>query len=151
MADHDTFPGKATERISINVLGVHPIEYRCADVERAIGMMWDDGLTGPDLENARRQTREHFDQLRLIVIDVIPSSAELDWTHVSQPVAGVDRDNWQAPYAEERTDADRGRWAFFLHFVQPHVPLHTPAGELPLPADTPLPAELRWKRYEPPG
>lgn len=115
--------------MNIHVIGVHPIQYGAADLDDALEIMWGAGLAGRKLQEARSRTREHFENVRLIEIEVVPADAEIDWSSVAQPIPGVDESDWQVPYDEELLDAARGRWAFFLHFVHPDRPLLTPVGE----------------------
>jgi len=137
--------------MDLRVIGVHHYECSATDFDGALEIMWRSGLSGHELERARAQTREHFDGLRLIVIQVVPAETEIDWSCVSQPVQGVDRSNWQVPYDEELIDPLRGHWAFFLHFVDSGRALLTPVGERVLPSVTPLPEYLVKKKYDPPG
>ncbi len=137
--------------IDVKVIGVHRVEYSATDFAEALETMWGSGLTGHNLERARGRTREHFDGLRLIVIEVIPTKAEIDWSCVAQLLPEVDRGNWQVAYDEELIDPVRGRWAFFLHFVDSELPLLTPVGERVLPSVTPLPKYLVKMKYDPPG
>ncbi len=113
--------------MNIQVIGVHPIVYSAADLDEALEIMRGPDLAGQELQEARIRTREHFESLRLIEIEVVPADAEIDWSGVTQSIPGVDESNWQAPYDEELIDAERGRWAFFLHFIDPERPLLTPA------------------------
>jgi hypothetical protein len=107
-------------------------------------------LDGSDLEHARSQVTEHFDGLHLIEIEVAPSADELDWSGITQPVAGTPRSNWQVPYDEQALDDDGTRWIFFFHFLDFRQPLLTPCGPVPLPAVTPLPKELQAIEYSAP-
>lgn len=136
--------------IDIRVIGVHRVECSDEEFESAMELMWGSGLSGRDLERARKHTREQFDGLRLIEIEVSPADTKVDWSRVTQAIPGVDGSSWQVAYDEERLDAARGRWAFFLHYVQSEQPLMTPAGDRALPAVTPLPQHLAHKTYDTP-
>lgn len=137
--------------MDFKVIGVHRVECSATDFDETLEIMWGTGLTGHELVRARSRTREHFDGLRLIVIEVIPAEAEIDWSCVAQPLPGVARRNWQVPYEEELIDSVPGRWAFFVHFVDSGRPLLTPVGERVLPSITPTPEYLVKKKYYPPG
>ncbi len=135
----------------IRVIGVHRVEVSPGAFEEAVESMWGSDLEGADLERARDQTREHFDELRLIEIEVTPPGADVDWDRITQRVEGEPRANWQAPYDEQLIDEARGTWAFFLHNVDPDLPLLTQLGERPLPVATPLPSHLADVEYDLPG
>lgn len=135
----------------IRIVGVHEVRCSAKEFDRAVDTMWGGGLAGPSLEHARAETRKHFDSLRLIVIEVTPPDAAVEWSAFTQAIQGVDRRNWQAPYDEELIDAAHGRWAFFLHAVDPAAPLLTPLGNRALPSVSPPPRCCAHKMYEPPG
>lgn len=137
--------------MDIKVIGVHRIECSDAEFESALELMWGSELTGRELLRAQKYTREHFDGLRLIVIETEPVDADVDWFQLVQPDPDLDPSSWQVPYDEELVDPARGRWAFFLHYVDSDRPLNTPVGERALPSVTPLPAYLAHKKYDPPG
>lgn len=132
----------------IKVIGVHPVEVSPEAFEEAVESMWGSNLEGADLATARRHTRDHFDQLRLIEIEVSPPAAHVDWDSITQRVEGEPRANWQAPYDERLIDEARGRWTFFLHCVNPDQPLLTELGERTLPPATVAPDYLTELQYE---
>lgn len=132
----------------IKIISTHHLDPTPEQFNEALETMWGPDLRGDNLENARHETREHFDGLRLIVIETTPPDLDVDWGQITQQIPGVDPGNWQSPYDEELIDPARGRWAFFMHAVNPALPLTTPDGDLPLPAPTPLPSDLARKNYE---
>jgi hypothetical protein len=67
---------------------------------------------------------------------------------VTQKVPGTPREDWQAPYDEQKLDDLGTRWAFFFHFLDLKVPLTTTVGELILPEPTPMPKHLAEIKYE---
>lgn len=135
----------------VRVIGVHDVRCSAKDFDQAVEFMWGDELAGQALKDARAETRKHFDGLKLIVIEVTPPDAEVDWSEFTQPIKGLDSSSWQVPYDEELIDSARGRWAFFLHCVDPTTPLMTPVGNRVLPSVSPLPRYCASKAYEPPG
>ena len=134
----------------IRVLGVHQVVPTAEEIAEAVEIQWGDGLSGAALAEAERAVREHFAGLRLIEVQVEPPAAEVDWLEVTQPIAGVDRSDWQAPYDEQPVDEEGGRWAFFLHEVLFDAELSTPVGPRKLPAVTAIPTHLAGIRYEVP-
>ena len=42
------------------------------------------------------------------------------------------------------------RMSFYMHYLDLRLPLSTPAGELPLPSETPRPERLKFLKYVPP-
>jgi hypothetical protein len=72
---------------------------------------------------------------------------------ITQEVEGQPRESWQAPYDERELEPEgtsERRVAFFFHYLDLHRPLLSAAGDLALPAPSPLPARLQSIRYEPP-
>ncbi|MBK8914524.1 MAG: hypothetical protein IPM64_07960 [Phycisphaerales bacterium] len=133
--------------MEIRVVGVHPVPCSAEEFESAVEIMRGSDRTPEERVEDRERVRGHFDGLRLIVIEVAPPDAEIDWGAFTQSIPGKERQNWQAAYDEELVDPERGRWAFYLHYVRPDQPLLTQVGDLTLPAATPLPPELAWKQY----
>ena len=88
----------------------------------------------------------------------------------TQEVPDQPRSNWQVPYMEQILSADgakiiaddseawrkpelfRGdvRFVFFFHCLDLQRPLRTPFGEIPLPAESELPARLSMIQYQEP-
>lgn len=134
----------------ITIIGVHPVPISDREFDEAVEWMWGSGLSGAELERARHHTRQHFDGLRLIEIEVTPPDADVDWASITQPVAGQPRANWQAPYLEQAVDEARGAWAFYLHYLDFTQPLRTELGERSLPTTTPAPPHLAEMKYETP-
>jgi len=93
---------------------------------------------------------EHFAGLHIIEIEVTPSSDELDWSEITQRIAGAPRSNWQVPYDQRALNDDGTRWAFFFHYLDCQTPLLTPRGAARLPDVTPLPKYLQAIEYEAP-
>jgi len=89
---------------------------------------------------------------------------------ITQEVAGLSRENWQAPYAErlvsakgdtpitEEFEAESApelwsgevRLVFFFHYLDPTKPLITPFGTLSLPPPSDRPVRLSGIRYQAP-
>lgn len=134
----------------IRIVGVHPVPISEQEFDEAVEWMWGSDLHGRQLDEARANTRQHFDGLRLIEIEVTPPDAEVDWMSITQPNADLPCASWQVPYLEEVVDEMRGAWAFYLHYVNSARPLHTELGERLLPATTPAPPHLAGMKYETP-
>lgn len=109
------------------------------------------------------QADEHCHLVELLVHG---EGENLDVGSITQEVVGQPRSNWQVPYLEHVRDPDgqsgglaprspldvegKVRIAFFLHCVDPALPLLTPAGDLRLPAPTERPRRLDFIAYEAP-
>lgn len=79
---------------------------------------------------------------------------EVDWCLFTQVNPELDRSSWQVAYDEhllERLPDGRSRVVFFFHYLDFARPFLTPAGPLPRPAATPLPADLAHIEYEEPS
>jgi hypothetical protein len=97
---------------------------------------------------------------------VIDCRDKLDLCLFTQPVAGRDRSNWQAPYDEHFLDASGQlldekhpyeqpaigtfRLVFYFHYFDPGRPLEGPIGPIRLPAESTIPARLSFIHYFPP-
>lgn len=103
----------------------------------------------------------------LIEIAVSHCQTNLDICSITQAAEGQPRSNWQVPYDEcfldvagkqsicpvrsdEQPDVDQFRLAFFFHDLDLTRPLQTPAGNLDLLSETPLPDRLAFMHYEVP-
>jgi len=129
------------------IIGVHPFIPSVAVFDETLVALYGGDLDGFALEQAKSQVTEHFDGLHVVEIEFVPSADELDWSEITQPVAGTPRSNWQVPYDEQALDTDRTRWVFFFHFLDFRQPLMTPCGPVTLPAVTPLPNHLQGIEY----
>lgn len=118
---------------SLRIIGMHPIIPSADQFREAIEVMWGTGLTGVQVADAERCTREHFSSLFLLEVEIEPPDAEVDWSAITQPIDGQPPENWQVPWDERRIGEEGNRWAFYLHNVQPYRPLSTPIGECDLP------------------
>ncbi len=134
----------------IHVLSVHRVPVTDADFDEVLQSMCMDDEQTDDQQAALSATRAHFERLRLIVIQITPPHAPIDWNSITQPVPGRSRSDRQVPYDEEPIDEHGGLWAFFLHEVDTALPLLTPSGPRVLPPETPLPPSLAHKKYAPP-
>lgn len=130
---------------------MHPVIPTNEEFREAMDVMWGKGLEGRRLAEAKKRTREHFETLYLVEIELGPAGAGLDWSAITQPISGRPQDEWQVPFDEQPLDTEGKRWAFFLHFVDLHRPLKTPLGERTLPEPTPIPPHLQHVSYEVPG
>ena len=134
----------------ISILGVHPVEVSKEFFEDTLELQWGADLAGDALRQARDEVKAHFDSLYLIEVQVHPPNATIEWEKFTQKQADLPRSNRQVPYDEQAVDESRGRWGFFLHFVDPSQPLETPAGARALPPTTACPPHLGHLVYEPP-
>jgi hypothetical protein len=141
----------ATELRELRIRGVHPVLPSSEEFDEALEIQWGAGLEGTELERARQSVKEHFSGLFLIEIEIKPVDADFDWGEITQPIAGVDKSNWQVPFDEQPVDSVTGRWVFFLHFVDLTKPISTPLGDRLLPSPTPIPPHLASIKYEVPG
>jgi hypothetical protein len=137
------------ECASIRVVGLHPVVPTPEEFERARGIQWGNDLVGEEFENANCAVRAHFEGLHLIEIQVEPPDCIVDWSAITQPIAGKPSSEWQVPWDER--PLGNGRWAFFLHFVQLDKPLQTSSGIVQLPVPTPIPRHLERVQYDLPG
>ena len=80
-------------QLEISVIGVHLVTTSERGFEEAVALMWGAGLSGGELEMARRRTLEHFDGLRLIEVEISPPSAAFDWGDFTQAIPSVARSN----------------------------------------------------------
>jgi len=133
------------------ILGTHFVVPTPAEFNEALEIQWGVGLLGAELERARQMVKEHFSGLFLIEVEITPTDAEIDWSNVTQPIAGQDRSNWQVAYGETRVDRFASRWAFFFHCLDANRPISTPLGERRLPRPTPVPPHLAAIEYDIPG
>ena len=134
----------------ITILGVHPVKVSKELFGETLEFQWGAGLAGDALRHACNEVAAHFDSLYLIEVQVHPPNATVEWAKFTQVQADLPRSNWQVPYDEQAVDESRGRWGFFLHFVDPSQPLETPAGARALPPTTACPPHLGHLVYEPP-
>ena len=88
--------------------------------------------------------------VHLIEIEIAAGEQPVDWGAITQPLQGRDRGYWQVPYDECELEGSDGHWCFFFHYLDMSRPLSSPAGDLVLPAETPLPQRLRSINYEEP-
>ena len=88
--------------------------------------------------------------VHLLEIDLSGFDGEIDWGGFTQPVDGRDRSYWQVPYDERPVPGSQGHWCFFFHYLDLGLPLHTPAGILTLPTESPVPFHLPFIKYEQP-
>jgi len=88
--------------------------------------------------------------VHLIEVQIAPDQANFDWASVTQPGDNPDRSYWQAAYDERQVPGSPDRWCFFIHYLDPSKPLDTNLGPVVLPPVSPLPAHLRFIRYEEP-
>lgn len=135
---------------SFRILGIHPVEPTADLFEETLEIQWGSDLVGAELERARSAVHEHFAGLYLIEVEVDPADADVDWEQVTQPAENLPQSNWQVPYHEQLVDPAKGRWVFFLHFVDLSQPLRTPLGSEPLPPPTALPPHLAEIEYQTP-
>src|SRR4029453_1715010 len=134
----------------VTILGVHPVVAADELFDETVRMQWGSDLAGEALKDARQRVREHFEGLYLIELQLDPPSAEVNWMAFTQPQIGQPESSWQVPYDEQPVNPLEGKWAFFLHFVDPSRPLQTPAGERSLPVPSPCPPRLAHLAYEAP-
>jgi len=85
----------------------------------------------------------------VFLIELALDEVEIDWSKVTQSVAGVASNNWQVAWDERPLDQE-GHWAFFFHYLDLAKPLETQFGPLELPAPTPTPPHLDDIAYETP-
>lgn len=90
--------------------------------------------------------------VHLIELLVDGDADGFDFGEVTQELADQPKPNWQVAYDERVLQESDGsiRYAFFFHYVYFDKPLLTPAGALPLPKPTQVPAHLRDIVYEAP-
>lgn len=137
---------------SIKILASHTLKPTAAELKEALEFMYGEDLEPDDFAQAKAQVAEHYAGLRLIILQVTPPDADIDFGAITQPVDDLPEENWQVPYDESPLDEADGTWAFFLHFTEDSRPLRTECGDLILPKPTPLPANLKArKKYDPPG
>lgn len=81
---------------------------------------------------------------------VVPSGANVG--DITQVDPDQPESNWQVPWDERvlSTDGKNERVAFFFHYLNPHIPLTTPWGEMDIPQPTPRPERLASVEYEQP-
>jgi hypothetical protein len=117
-----------TAPTSVRVIGVHRYLPSAAVFDATLDALYGSDLNASDRDQARLQVMEHFAGLHVLEIEVIPSADELDWSEITQRIAGAPTSNWQAPYDERSLSDDGTRWAFFFHFLDCRKPLLTPCG-----------------------
>jgi hypothetical protein len=88
--------------------------------------------------------------VHLIEIDLSSCEGTFDWEALTQKDPALDPGKWQAPYDEAPVPNTKGRWRFFFHHLDPRRPLSSSYGDLPLPAESEVPAHLRFVRYRAP-
>ena len=88
--------------------------------------------------------------VHLIEVTVGQAVESIDWCSFTQPLEGKDQTYWQVPYNEREVPGRSGNWCFFFHYLDLSRPMSSFAGDLHLPAETPIPAHLRFVRYEEP-
>jgi hypothetical protein len=135
---------------NFRILGVHPVEPTDDLFEETLEMQWGPDLSGAELEEARRAVHEHFAGLYLFEVEIDPPGADLDWRQVAQPAESLPPSSWQVPYNEQVIDRAKGRWVFFMHFVDLRQPLRTPLGAVSLPPPSARPPHLAAIEYEAP-
>lgn len=140
--------GMSDRLLDMQIIGAHAVVPDAKQFDDAVGFQWGPGLSGAQLEKARRHTREHFDGLRLMEVQITPAGAEVDWGAITQRLDGVPASNWQVAYSEMPVEGIPGRWTFFLHCVDRQRPLSTPVGDRSLPEVTPRPMRLALIDYE---
>ena len=135
---------------NIRICGVHSVEFSNQMIDDIIRHQRGANLRSDQLEIARDETKKELCTIRLIEIEIKPPDAVIHWNVIAQPIANERRENWQAPYDEQRIDIANGRWAFFLHEFNQGSSLETELGSVAVPPTTPMPPRLSHIRYEPP-
>ena len=146
---------------TIEILGVHRLSVSNELVREQQSVLYSDD--DPDAEAA---TREQLESTVLMEAVVRNRDSRFSVEEFTQPQQGVDRDNWQVPWAEAFLAPDGEtlvveRWsdppqtgdlrvAFYLHYWQSEAPLLTSYGSVACPTPTPMPERLaRLVPYEP--
>jgi hypothetical protein len=95
---------------------------------------------------------EADEPVHIIELLVEGDAGSFDIGEVTQEVARTPKSNWQVPYDERVLEESEGRirYAFFFHYLDFEKPLRTPAGSLPIPNATKVPAHLQDIEYESP-
>ena len=140
----------ATSLRDIRILGVHPVQPSADEFAEALEILFGSELSGEELEAATQGVRDHFNQLFLIEIQILPPDAEFDWGELTQPEDAQPPSNWQVAYDERPCDRATSSWTFFLHHTNLQKPIATPLGLRTLPEQTPLPTRLANIKYEVP-
>jgi hypothetical protein len=137
---------------TIRVLGTHRVERTPALERRALDRKYGSlKLHGSELQKAVAHVQEEIDGAVLIELLVEQRDARFDLGAFGQ------RGSEQAPYDERYLTEDGAavvsegyevpttstlRVAFFLHYIDPKLPLDTPYGPVPLPLPTEMPSRL---------
>jgi hypothetical protein len=78
---------------------------------------------------------------------------EIDWNSITQPVPDKDQSFWQVAYDKHPLSIPGGDQmfvVFFFHYLNLDRPLESAYGPLSFPEPTPVPAHLRFVKYEAP-
>jgi len=88
--------------------------------------------------------------VHLVEIEMLADASTVDWCSFTQPCEGRDRSYWQVPYDERPVPGRPDHWCFYFHYLDTSRPLQSFAGDLALPAETPVPPSLQFIKYEEP-
>ncbi len=142
---------RTRKEIPIKVVGVYHYPADDKLLNDTLILQYGEDLSEEEMEQAKLQVAEHFENLFLIEILSTTPLQESHWSDITQKQAGLPRENWQVPYDERKLDEQGCHWAFFLHYLNPKKPLMTPFGEVPLPNPSEWPPHLKAITYEAPG
>ena len=88
--------------------------------------------------------------VHLLELEAQIEDMPIDWSSITQSVAGRDESYWQVPYDEQMVPGRAWHWCFFFHYLDQSRPLSSQSGDLALPLETSVPDHLRFMRYEEP-
>ena len=144
---------------TIKVLGTYALPFDAKMLKQQTNILYGKNLKGPARRYAEEQCREQLGSTVLIEALIQEADKRFRLSDFTQPLAGVQRDNWQAPWAEGVLSVDgesrlETRWsepptnktfrvAFFLHYWKPDVPLLTSYGEVQCPPVQEMPERLQ--------
>lgn len=89
----------------------------------------------------------------LVQAQISSPFGEIDWGSITQSDPEKDESFWQVAYDEQLlliSGSGDQTVIFFFHYLDVGRPLESSYGPLSLPEPTPLPAHLRFVRYEAP-
>jgi hypothetical protein len=142
----------------IDVLGVHRLTVTEAMVRDQFEILCDSHAPEREQREKKQRIRDQLESVVLLEVLVKDRNEKFDVGHFTQVQVGVDRGNWQAPWAEafltpdgdaligeqwgDAPETGTFRCTFYLHFFQPGVPLTTSYGEIPCTPATEMPSRL---------
>jgi len=150
----------------MEVIGVFELPVTAKLLKQQIDILYGSNLSKADRKEAEKQCNEQLSSTALIELLVRNRDDRFNLSDICQPLPGVPKESWQAPWAEaflsvagdsliserwasEPTDRDF-RVAFFMHYWKADQPLRTSYGDIQCPPVQPMPKRLqKLVPYEP--